>query len=183
MKHTNQNWCVRWKISHIVNQCRMIFASSNNVFLKMHWVAIYRVYFTLNDIKISYQFTKTFEQIKTQVFLYDIKKNNDLLFWVLKEVLDVNTKVIKWFENVSINIKINKNLITKYNQCTLIVCDLKKIYTIAFIIKNHDFKIKIVICDIELIFVSINFLEQNQFFWVCDRVLLIRELIKRLIWN
>ncbi len=102
---------------------------------------------------------------------------------ILEEVLDVDTKVVEWFKNVSIDIKISQNLITKHNRYMLIVSDLRKICTITFIIKNHDFKIKIIICDIELDFVSIDFLEQDQFLWVCDRILLIRELIKELIWD
>jgi hypothetical protein len=164
-----------------VNQCQKFFASSIDVFSKLHRVAICRIYFTLNSIEISHQFTKTFEQIKTWVFFYDIKKNNDLSlreikslsFKILEKGFDVDTKIIEWFENMSINIKINKNLITKHNQYFLIVCDLKKICTIAFIIKDHDFKVKIIICDIEFIFVSIDFFEQDQFLWVCDQLLLI----------
>ncbi len=82
---------------------------------------------------------------------------------ILEKVFDVDIKIIERFENVSIDIKISQNLIAKHNRCILIVCDLKKICTIAFIIKNHDLEVKNIIYDSELIFVSINFLEQDQF--------------------
>ncbi len=69
----------------------------------MHRVAICRVYIALNSIEISHQFTKTFEQIKTRIFLYDIRKSNDLSLREIKslsletleEVFDADTEVIE----------------------------------------------------------------------------------------
>ena len=87
-----------------------------------------------------------------------------LLLEVFKEQPYIGRKLVKGKNVTTINIIICLNLTEKHNRGTINKDIWWQSNSSIFIIKNHDFEVKIIICTTKLVLYFVGFVKHDKFF-------------------
>ena len=148
----------------------MIANCSYYIFTKMKWPDEIEIDFSLQYIDFDNQLSKTIGDKKNRINCYHISKIDRLSFRsiqavsfdVFEKFFQIRYKFRSCCHDWTIVVIINLCLIWQHDWRCLIVHFWWKIYSIAFIIKNNEFIIQIIVRVVEFVVIFINFVQLCQ---------------------